>query len=425
MRILLLGATGLIGEAALRRLLAAGHAVTALGRDVAAGRRRWPEAGWVEADLTAADWPALLGDTDAVVNCAGALQDGARDDLATVHDAALRAMVAAASPGLRVVQVSAPGAAPDAPTAFLRTKGAGDAALAASSLDWVALRPGLALGPQAYGGSALLRALAAMPGLLPLARPGAPIQTVHVDDIAEAILVAVEGRVPVRMAYDLMEPVPHRLDAVVLALRAWQGWPAARVLALPDALARPVFRIGDALGRLGWRSPLRSAAWAEIGRGVSGDPAPWIAAGGPPPRDLAATLQALPATVQERWFARLWLLKPLVIGVLALFWGLSGVIGFARFGAAQTVLTERGIDAGLAALAVAGGGLADIALGAGILVRRWVVPAACGMVAVTLAYLLGATLMTPDLWLDPLGPLVKTLPAAVLALVAIALAPER
>ncbi len=425
MRILLLGATGLIGEAALRRLLAAGHAVTALGRDVAAAQRRWPEAGWLEADLADADWPALLRGADAVVNCAGALQDGARDDLVTVHDEALRAMVAAAPPGLRVVQVSAPAAAPDAPTAFLRTKGAGDAALAASSLDWVVLRPGLVLGPQAYGGSALLRALAAMPGLLPLARPDAPIQTVHVDDVAEAILVAVEGRVPARMAYDLMEPVPHRLDAVVRALRAWQGWPAARVLALPDALARPVFRIGDALGRLGWRSPLRSAAWAEIGRGVTGDAAPWIAAGGPPPRDLAATLRAIPATVQERWFARAWLLKPLVIGMLALFWLLSGVIGFARFGAAQAVLTERGIDAGLAALAVAGGGLADIALGMGILVRRFVVPAACGMVAVTLAYLQGATLMTPDLWLDPLGPLVKTLPAAVLALVAIALAPER
>lgn len=425
MRILLLGATGLIGEAALRRLLAAGHAVTALGRDVGAARRRWPGVRWVQGDMAALDWPALLRGADAVVNCAGALQDGARDDLGAVHDASLRALVAAAPPGLRVVQVSAPGADPAAPTAFLRTKGAGDAALAASALDWVVLRPGLVLGPQAYGGSALLRALATMPSVLALARPDAPIQTVHAADVADAILAAVEGRVPARAAYDLMEPRPQRLDTLVLALRAWQGWPPARVLAVPDAWARPVFRIGDALGRLGWRSPLRSAAWAEIARGVTGDPAPWIAAGGAPPRDLAATLRDLPATVQERWFARAWLLKPLVIGMLALFWLLSGLIGVLRFDAAQAVLTARGLDPGFAALAVAGGAVADIALGLGILVRRWVVPAACGMVGVTGAYLLGATLLTPDLWLDPLGPLVKTLPAAVLALVAIALAPER
>jgi uncharacterized protein YbjT (DUF2867 family) len=425
MRILLLGATGLIGEAALRRLLAAGHAVTALGRDVAAARRRWPDLRWLQADLAAVDWPPLLSEADAVVNCAGALQDGARDDLTTVHDLALRALVAAAPPGLRLVQISAPGANPTAAEAFQRSKGSGDAALMASKLDWVVLRPGLVLGPQAYGGSALLRALAGMPGVLALARPAAPIQTVHVDDVAAAIVAAVEGRVPSRAAYDLMERAPHRLDALVVALRAWQGWPAARVLAVPDRAARPVFRIGDMLGRLGWRSPLRSAAWAEIARGVTGDPAPWIAAGGPPPRDLAATLRDIPATVQERWFARLWLIKPLVIGMLAVFWLLSGLIGLMRFDAARAVLTDRELDAGFAALSVAGGALADILLGLGILVRRWVVPAACGMVAVTAAYLLGATLLTPDLWADPLGPLLKTLPAVVLALVAIALAPER
>ncbi|MBX9700157.1 MAG: DoxX-like family protein, partial [Acetobacteraceae bacterium] len=167
------------------------------------------------------------------------------------------------------------------------------------------------------------------------------------------------------------------------------------------------------------------AAWAELVHGVDGDPARWITAGGAPPRPLAATLRSLPATVQERWFARLWALKPLVIGMLAVFWVLSGAIGLARFEAAQVVLTARGVADLPAALAVGVGAAVDLLLGAAVLVRRWVVPAACGMLAVTAAYLLGASILAPDLWLDPLGPLVKTLPAAVLALVAIALAPER
>ncbi|WP_420813175.1 NAD(P)H-binding protein [Methylobacterium currus] len=58
----------------------------------------------------------------------------------------------------RVVQVSTVGAAPDARTAFLRTKDAADAALAQADLDWTILRPGLVLAPTAYGGTALLRA---------------------------------------------------------------------------------------------------------------------------------------------------------------------------------------------------------------------------------------------------------------------------
>ena len=51
--------------------------------------------------------------------------------------------------------------------------------------------------------------------------------------------------------------------------------------------------------------------------------------------------------------------------------------------------------------------------------------AAIGMIGVTAAYLLAGTLFTPDLWLDPLGPFVKTLPAAVLALVALAIRDAR
>ena len=39
-------------------------------------------------------------------------------------------------------------------------------------------------------------------------------------------------------------------------------------------------------------------------------------------------------------------------------------------------------------------------------------------VLVSLIYLLGASLLTPQLWLDPLGPLVKVLPGLVLAVVA-------
>jgi hypothetical protein len=53
---------------------------------------------------------------------------------------------------------------------------------------------------------------------------------------------------------------------------------------------------------------------------------------------------------------------------------------------------------------------------------RW---GALGMVATTVVYLLAASVLAPDLWADPLGPYVKTVPGAVLALVALALAEER
>ena len=57
-----------------------------------------------------------------------------------------------------------------------------------------------------------------------------------------------------------------------------------------------------------------------------GEPAAWIAATGIKPKSLDDILAAQPAGVQDRWFARLYLLKPLAIGTLALFWFATGVI---------------------------------------------------------------------------------------------------
>ena len=78
----------------------------------------------------------------------------------------------------RFVQISAPGATAAASTEFMRSKAAADARLKASSLDWTILRPGLVIGRDAFGGTALIRALAAFPLVVPLIRPCGQIQTI-------------------------------------------------------------------------------------------------------------------------------------------------------------------------------------------------------------------------------------------------------
>ncbi|MGO4842772.1 DoxX-like family protein [Rhizobiaceae sp. 2RAB30] len=44
--------------------------------------------------------------------------------------------------------------------------------------------------------------------------------------------------------------------------------------------------------------------------------------------------------------------------------------------------------------------------------------ACLGMIATSIAYLVGGTVFTPGLWLDPLGPFVKVLPAIMAAWIA-------
>lgn len=136
LRVLVLGAYGLIGGAVAHRLAAAGHEVTGIGRRVGAAGRARPHMVWVSRDIAGcthpADWVPLIVGMDVVVNCAGALQDGPRDDVRAVQETAMLALwqACAAAGTRRVVQVSAAGATADAPTLFMRSKAAADAALA-------------------------------------------------------------------------------------------------------------------------------------------------------------------------------------------------------------------------------------------------------------------------------------------------------
>ena len=74
---------------------------------------------------------------------------------------------------------------------------------------------------------------------------------------------------------------------------------------------------------------------------------------------------------------------------------------------------------------VVGGSLIDLTLGIAILWRRAARNAALAMVAVAITYLISGTLIAPDLWADPLGPLTKILPAIALGLVAVSILEDR
>lgn len=431
MRILVLGGYGFIGSEVARALGAAGHEVVGLGRDVAFGRRLLPMIGWIAADLadltTAEAWAPHLAGIEAVVNASGALQDGARDNVVAAQQNAIEALIAACeAQSLRhFVQISAPGAAPDAQTAFLRTKGLADRALMCSALDWTVLKPGLVIGPNAYGGTALLRMLAGLPFAEILVLADREIQTVASRDVADVVVMAIAGNMPKRSSFDLVAPEVHTLRAIVRRFRAWLGLPPARwVLALPEWIGFGVAAFADLAGRFGWRSPLRSTALSVLAAHVRGDGAAFERATGRSLLSLDETLTAMPSTRQERVFAKAQLVFPALVVTLVAFWLLSGLIGLWQWRTAAAMIpgTLPG-PAGVAAIVA--GSLVDLAIGIGFLVRRWFRSAALASIAVSLLYLAGGTLLKPDLWADPLGPLVKILPAIALALAALALSDER
>src|SRR5690242_19163126 len=80
-RVLIVGASGLVGSALAGRLAAQGHFVVSVTRS--GGKTGLVDAVAVQMDVAAAteapDWLPILTEVDAVVNCAGVLQDSPGD----------------------------------------------------------------------------------------------------------------------------------------------------------------------------------------------------------------------------------------------------------------------------------------------------------------------------------------------------------
>ncbi len=144
------------------------------------------------------------------------------------------------------------------------------------------------------------------------------------------------------------------------------------------------------LGYLGWRSPLRTTALRALEDGIRGDPGPWERAGRSSSRSLEQTLADMPATRQERPFARAYLALPLAICTLASCWCLSGLITMIEPSRAMCVLTQRDVPLWLAGPTVIGGAVADLGLGLAILWRPWTRSAALAMIGLSGGYLLGS-----------------------------------
>jgi len=425
-KILVLGASGLIGRFVTDDLRARGFEVVGVARKLSASQIG--SALDLELPIMSMDAPSLaavLRDhaIDVVVNCLGVLQDGPGSDTGAVHrDFVARLLQATRESGraIRLVHISIPGNAATDRTAFATTKREAERLVAASGIASAILRPGFVVAPAAFGGSAMLRALAALPIDLPPTVRTAPFQPVAIEDVSATIawLAAREPTEAGAATWDLMQPQAITLSGVIAEFRqafGTQDWPR---LALPSVLIDLGCRLGDLVSWLGWTPPIRTTAMAELRRGVTGDPAGWMAATGIVPKSIGQMLGT--ATIQDKWFARLFLVKAPVIASLVLFWLVSGFISLViSYDAAAGILRAHNFPPALVGPVTIITSLMDMSIGVLIAFHR---TCALGLVAgivASLGYMTGSAILTPDLWIEPLGALVKTGPAIVLMLVAL------
>ncbi len=433
MRILLVGATGFVGSVLARALLEDGHKISGFGRDFAQASRMLTGVDWIVGDLrtmtTAQSWSPHTRGVDLVINASGALQNGLRDDVVTVQRDAIAALADAAQDAGagHFIQISAAGADETAVSPFMTSKAEADAAIERSGVRFTIVRPGLVIGRNAFGGTELIRTVAALPFVAIQPRGAGPIQSIAMDDLVAAVRRVVADPAAFVGRFDLVERDARSLGEIIDLHRAWLGIAKPRWrIGITVGTMRAVAWVADVLGWLGWRSPMRSNAIAALALGVRGNVDQSAALLGRVPCGLPEALAKLGiAGKADRWHSRLASIYPLALIALAAVWIASGVLGLLRIDHATALLRAGGIDAWPSTVLVGAGSIADIAIGAGIAFRPTLSVALKAGIVLSLAYLCGSVAIRPDLWFDPLGAMLKVVPMIVLMLACLAMAGER
>ncbi|GAB3100219.1 SDR family oxidoreductase [Lysobacter terrae] len=406
--VLVVGANGFLGGFIVAALQRRGHRVI---RGVRAPRPGDPDER--ECDLTRmlapGDWDRVLDDVDVVVNAAGILRPTRGQSFEDVHErgplALAQACVAYGIQGF--VQVSALGVAEDGE--FIHSKHRFDARLLALPLRAVVLRPSVVYAMAgSYGGTSLLRALAAMPGAHWLPGEGRwPLQPLATEDLAELVARAVESEAA--GLYEVGGPASLSLRDYQQQWRRWLRIPGRAAIAVPEALVTAQVWLWERLGH----GPVGETMWRMLRRGnvTAADAGQRLrAAFGFTPRALADVLAAHPSQVQDRWHAQLYFLAPLLRIAVIVLWTISALAGLSTpAGDIERLAGDSGLQAFAPVLLARGGGVLDGLL-ALWLATGWKPRAALLlMMASVIAYSLVLGSVSPALWLDPLGGLAKNL----------------
>jgi uncharacterized protein YbjT (DUF2867 family) len=425
MKIAVIGGTGLIGSAIVAHLSSRGHAVISMSRSAGPA-----SSGAIRADISAATTPAYwlphLDGIEAVVNCAGVLQDSPTDSTSMVHHHGIANLFAACEQLQirRVIHFSAIGVDRETPSPFSETKLLGDKALMERDLDWVVLRPSVVIGRPAYGASALIRGLAALPAIAVMPGTG-QLQIVLLEDVVRTVEHFLDPAAPTRRIVELVGPHRYSFSEVVSLFRRWYRASPAREFHLPQFASGVIYKLGDMISLLGWRPPVRSTAEREIARGAVGT-LDHMQRLGMHPKSLPEFFASEPASVQERWFARMYLLKPALFAVLCLFWTSTAFVSLGPgWDYGIGLMREGGVEGTSAVLTVVAGALADLVIGIAIAYRPTSRYGLYAAIAISFTYAIIGTILVPRLWADPLGPMLKIWPIIVAHFVALAILEDR
>lgn len=289
--VVVFGGTGFLGRRVVRHLRDHGFAVRVAARHPERMKALFPDDSRlvaVQADIQdeAAVAPVLTG-AWGVVNAVSLYAEKGGRTFHGVHvEAAARLAAAARRAGVaRLVQLSGIGADPHARSAYVRSRGEGEAAVTAAFPAAIVIRPSAMFAAQ-DGFTASIAGMMHKTSVFPLFGTGATrLQLVFVDDVAEAIARILAAPAPAPL-YEFGGPEALTYKALLQTIARHRGR-RPLLLPVPFALWRLLAGIAEWLPN----PPLTEGMVALVRRdNVASADLPGLEALGIAPRSLEAVL---------------------------------------------------------------------------------------------------------------------------------------
>ena len=245
--VLVIGGSGFIGSHLISKLATTEWRVIVTTRHYERAKHLLelpPVDDVIEADVhDDATLQHLVGLNSAVINLVGILHSRPGDpygpDFAQAH-VELPSRIAAACEARQVqrfLHISALGVRPDAPSMYLRSKADGEAAaMSRPTVGTTIFRPSVVFGE----GDNFLNLFASLEKFLPVmavARADARFQPVYVEDVAQALVNALDNPRTIGKTYELAGPKIYTLRELVHLAGVYSGHERP-VIGLPETLAR-------------------------------------------------------------------------------------------------------------------------------------------------------------------------------------------
>jgi len=245
-RICIIGGSGFVGRHIAGLLVERGYDIRVLTRDRERAKHLLvlPSADVIPANVhDTAELQRQFAGMDAIINLVGILHESRKNSFDNAHvQLTQKVLDACRAVGVkRVMHMSALAAAPDAPSAYLRSKAEAEKRVLAFSQagygETTIFRPSVIFGQE----DSFINLFAKLIKILPvvaLACPHARFQPIYVEDVARAFVDSLDQANTFGRAYDLCGPRIYTLRELVELIAALLG------------KRRPIISLGDRLSYL-------------------------------------------------------------------------------------------------------------------------------------------------------------------------------